>query len=146
MQQSCEEDTTMRPNLLMEKLRPREVKPLAQGDATDEWQRPHGNSGPLATSLRSEPLLFTSSEPRPTLLQVPRSGGQGQRFRRKVRRTAHSPQCQGHSLQHSCPLTWPSPALALFPEPCISAPLNFSVLPQTPYAICQECLHPSSIP
>lgn len=66
----------MSPNLLMGKQRPREVKPLAQGDATDECRRSHGHSGPLATSLRSEPLLFTSSEPRPTLLQVPRSGGE----------------------------------------------------------------------
>lgn len=72
--------------------------------------------GPLATSLSSEPLLFTSSEQdqRSSSTQV---GGQGPRFRQKVRRTAHSPQCQGHGLQHSCPLPWPSAALALFPEP-----------------------------
>lgn len=114
----------MSPNLLMGKQRPREVKPLAQGDATDECRGLMGTRAPWppACALNHFSLLPQNQDQLSS--RYPGRGGQGQRFRQKVRRTAHSPQCQGHSLQHTHPLTGPSPALALFPEPCIPASLN----------------------
>lgn len=99
------------------------------------------NSGPLATEPELLTTFLTFSEPRPTLLKAPGLGSQ-------VRRAAHGPGSQGHSLKHLCPPAQVLPVSGLIswgPDPpAASLPpsLNFSLLQKTPHPITRPARTP----